>query len=529
MLDESGVRWPRRSRSLIVAGLVVSVLGVAAGARPAHAAFPGVNGRIVFTSIAWWWDASADVWSMNADGSAPVNLTNHPAYDVAPTFSPDGSRIAFASDRDGDQEIYVMDADGSDPTRVTTAAGNDSDPAFSADGSRIAFTSDRDGNRELYVIGVDGTDETRLTASAADEADAAFSADGTRLAYSSDQDGDAEIYVMAPDGSDPVRLTDNAASDAQPSFSPDSLSLAFTSDRDGGIRQVFVMNRDGSAQVKVTDDAAFRYGSAPTFSPDGSRIAFRSDSYCPPGYGCAAILTGGIRVRNRDGSGETHLGYDDGSNYEPDWGVATSGSLPAAPPDPAPDPAPDATPPETQLASGPSGPTNDSAPTFAFTGSDDVTATGQLEYSTRLDHGEWSTYSSHTSVTLAVTDGSHTISVRARDAAGSEDATPAERSFTVDTVAPTGSLTINYGALQTRTRTVTLTLSGGDPAPSTGITEMRISNTASGLAAAPWSPYARARQWTLTYGAGTKTVYVQYRDAATNVSPVAQDTIRYTP
>ena len=76
--------------------------------------------------------------------------------------------------------------------------------------------------------------------------------------------------------------------------------------------------------------------------------------------------------------------------------------------------------------SGPSGPTNDSSPSFAFTGTDDVTATGQLQYSTRLDQGEWSAYSSDTSVTLAVADGPHTISVRARDEAGNEDPTPAQ-------------------------------------------------------------------------------------------------------
>ena len=158
-----------------------------------------------------------------------------------------------------------------------------------------------------------------------------------------------------------------------------------------------------------------------------------------------------------------------------------------------------------------------------------MTATGQLEYATRLDHGEWSTYSPATSLTLTVADGAHTLAVRARDQAGNQDPTPAERSFAVDTAAPAGTVTIQDGALRTRTRTVTLTLSASDPAPATGVTAVRISNSAGGLASAAWIPYRTSRQWTLSAGAVTKTVYVQYRDAAANVSPVAQDTIRYKP
>jgi Bacterial Ig-like domain len=179
--------------------------------------------------------------------------------------------------------------------------------------------------------------------------------------------------------------------------------------------------------------------------------------------------------------------------------------------------------------SGPSGPTNDTTATFTFTGTDDRSQAAELQFSYRLDQGAWSTYSSATTVTLTVTDGEHTLLVRARDDAGNEDPTPAERSFTVDTLAPTGTVTIQNGAIQTRTRTVTLTLTASDRAPATGVTAVRISNTASALTSATWTPYAPTTHWTLTSGAGTKTVYVQYRDASGNPSPVAQDTIRYRP
>jgi len=513
------------SRRLLWVTIVIAVactIVLAAGVRPARAAFPGANGKIAFSTLSAWEDF--DISVMNADGSGLVSLTSYGADDAQPAFSPDGSRIAFTSNRTGDAEIFVMDADGTDVKQVTSnPVFQEFDPAFSADGSRIAFASDRDGNRELYVIRVDGSGQTRLTTTATNEEDPAFSADGSRLAFTSDRDGNREIYVAGADGANPVRLTVDPAADYQPNFAPDGSRIAFTSERVGGIGRIHMMGADGSAPTLLTSsDTSSDHD--PSFSPDGSKVAFAGDFICPPGYGCGQILSGAVYLTGSDGpSGRT--GLASAPLAELDWGVATADG----PPDPPPDPAPDTTPPDAQFAAGPSGPTNDGTPSFSFTGTDDVTPTAALQFSYRVDQGAWSTYSPGTSVTLALTDGPHTISVRARDEAGNQDPTSAQRSFTIDTAAPTGSVTIQDGAPQTRTLTVTLTLTASDPAPATGVVAMRISNSASGLSSAPWTPYATTRQWTLSSGAGTKTVYVQYRDAATNLSPVAQDTIRYKP
>jgi dipeptidyl aminopeptidase/acylaminoacyl peptidase len=529
--------------------VVACVLGLATANWPARAAFPGSNGKIVFTAYSEWGDLA--LFEIDADGSALTNPTTLSAEGYSPAFSPDGSTIAFMSTRDGNPEIYLIDADGSNLTRLTHNAASDVRPAFSADGATIAFISGRDGNSEIYTIGADGSAETRLTTTAANEDEPTFSPDGTRIAFTSDHDGNREIYVAAADGTDPVRLTADPAPDYAPDFSPDGSRIAFTSERAAGVGRIYVMGVDGSAPTVLTNGAQ-SFDHDPSFSPDGTKIAFASDFYCPPIYQCGDILSGSLNVINSDGTGlVTILGGTYVANLG--WGVTASTPEPppttspdttvppttsptTAPPTTSPDTtapptttSPDTTPPETNITAGPTGPTNNRSPRFTFTGTDDRTATAQLQYAYRLDNGTWSTYSTDTTATLTVSDGTHTISVKARDEAGNEDPTPAQHAFTIDTVAPTGTVTIQGGALRTRTANVTLSLTASDPPPASGVTDMRVSNSAAGLTSAPWKPYARTVQWTLSSGVGDKTVYVQYRDVATNPSAVVQDAIKYKP
>src|SRR5262249_46194546 len=111
-----------------------------------------------------------------------------PQSDTRPSFSRDGTRIAFESDRDGNEEIYVMNADGTGQTRLTNNFVEDSDPSFSPDGARIAFESGRDGNLEGCVMNADGTAPTRLTNNAADDGQSSF---GGQLDSDGDGIGDA--------------------------------------------------------------------------------------------------------------------------------------------------------------------------------------------------------------------------------------------------------------------------------------------------------------------------------------------------
>ena len=231
-----------------------------------------------------------------------MRLTNNSADDQYPDWSPDGTKIAFTSDRDGDREIYVIDKDGSNPTRLTNNSARDEHPAWSPDGTKIAFRSTRDGNGEIYVMDRDGSYPTNVTNSGASDRAPAWSPDGRKIAFESDN----EIYVMDKDGSSPTRLTNNNAQDEYPAWSPDGTRIAFASTRDGNV-EIYVMNADGSNPVNLTNHS--RADWTPTWSPDGTKIAFQSHRDGPAE----------IYVMNADGSNPANLTNDRAYDWIPDW------------------------------------------------------------------------------------------------------------------------------------------------------------------------------------------------------------------
>ena len=160
-------------------------------------------------------------------------LTNHSEGDEAPSWSPDGTQIAFQSYRDGDWNIYVMDADGSNLRQLTRRRFVVWNPSWSPDGTQIAFQSRRDENTEIYVMDADGSNSRRLTNHNAEDGSPSWSPDGTQIAFQSRRDGNDEIYVMDADGSNLRRLTSHSGTDRYPSWSPDGTQIAFQSYRDG--------------------------------------------------------------------------------------------------------------------------------------------------------------------------------------------------------------------------------------------------------------------------------------------------------
>ncbi len=220
--------------------------------------------RIVFASDRDSPTDEFDIYVMNANGTGIVNLTDSSRVDKRPVWSPDGTRIAFASVIDRKSDIYVMNEDGANLTNLTQAPGRNGYPDWSPDGQRISFISTRDGNIDIYVMNADGTGQTNLTDHTAIDHWGRWSPDGRRIVFASDRDGDwkttnfrqpsevhTQIYTMNADGAGVTRLTDSPTPDYAPHWSPDGLWISFTRIVED-TWQLYTMKSDGTELTHLT-------------------------------------------------------------------------------------------------------------------------------------------------------------------------------------------------------------------------------------------------------------------------------------
>jgi Tol biopolymer transport system component len=304
---------------MIRALLILALIGAAlALAEPAQAAFPGANGKITFNS---GFDPHPDLFTINPDGTGETNITNSPEEEWSPAWRADGQKLAFTSDQIGDfhHDLYVMNPDGTGRTNLTNGPatpGSVSRPTWSPDGTKIAFEESTDGVSGIAVVNADGTNHVFIGGTDG-KSEPVWSPDGQKIAYTLaafdhyDPDCECDIYApteiftMNADGSGQINITNSpTVPDSLPDWSPDGTKIVFTRILFGQ-SHVYVMNADGTGQTLLPTGGS---GEAPTWSPDGKKIVFMG------------VMGGNLTlfVMNADGSGRTPL--TTGINaINPDW------------------------------------------------------------------------------------------------------------------------------------------------------------------------------------------------------------------
>ena len=229
-----------------------------------------------------------------------------------PFFSPDGKQVVFESLVAGKYQLFVMNADGSKIRQVTRDDTNHDTPSWSPDGRRFAFSSDRNGHSVIYMMNVDGTGEERLTDEAKDNIHPTWTPDGRSILYCSDDDmhppkKNASDILSVDIETKKVTTVISGGTNTYPSYSPDGSKIAFRRMIGDMNSKVFVANSDGSDQKNLSNHMAF--DGWPAWSPDGRRIAFSSNRRA--NYQ--------IHIMDADGSNVHLLANTEGRATEPRW------------------------------------------------------------------------------------------------------------------------------------------------------------------------------------------------------------------
>ena len=219
--------------------------------------------RIVFAHLL---NDNFEIYVMDAEGANRRNLSNHPLHDMEPDWSPDGTKIAFVSNRSGGTQIHIMNADGKNQIRLTDGPRKKREPDWSPDGGKIAFTV-QDVFLHIDVMDADGNNRMRLVRQASAPS---WSPDGRQIAFVSSMNWDSEIHVVGADGQGIERVK-HGLHGASPSFSPDGRRFAYYESHKG-IDHIYVVGVDGKNPERLTLDQG--HHSHPTWSPDGGAIAY---------------------------------------------------------------------------------------------------------------------------------------------------------------------------------------------------------------------------------------------------------------
>ncbi len=246
---------------------------------------------------------ASELWLMDWDGSNPRQLTKHNSIAVGPAWSPNGQTIAFTSFLRNRPDLFLLVPKEGYLKPLWSEGGVNSSPSFSPDGKTVFFASSTDGNTDIYAIPAAGGTPQRLTSARAIDTQPAISPNGRQIAFTSTRSGTPQIYLMDADGSNVRRLTFQGSFNDEAAWAPDGLRLACTTKHAGHFQIATVDVINGDERVI----SAPGNNESPTFSPDGSMLAFSSDR------------TGTPQVYVTDSQGRPRQLTTEGSSHSPAW------------------------------------------------------------------------------------------------------------------------------------------------------------------------------------------------------------------
>jgi TolB protein len=194
------------------------------------------------------------LYRMHTDGTGQeLVFRRYSTLVTGACFSPDGKRVAFAmSQEDGNSHLWIADANGENARQLTSGFGINSSPSFSPDGQRIAYVSNRAGNPQIYVIAAAGGTPKRLTFQGNYNQTPEWSPRGDLIVFTArDERAAFDIFTVEVETGKITRLTQDSGNNEEPTWSPNGRLIAFTSTRTGK-SQLYVMSADGAAQRQMT-------------------------------------------------------------------------------------------------------------------------------------------------------------------------------------------------------------------------------------------------------------------------------------